>query len=101
MEGAPPLVQEAPVGHILGQDVLEDVDRFLGCGVFVDKLQPFQLPEQRLQGAGPSQIVSSRRKENSRPRADAVCRSRLAASGRRSMRAMSTPWIVSGTAMSA
>jgi hypothetical protein len=90
-------LEHAAIGCFLGQRVAKDKKGPVGLNAFVEEFETAQLVQLIFERPELFHTAFNRRSENSRPITAAVCRSRLVSSGNRSMRAITTLWIVSGT----
>ena len=100
MQHPPPLQQEAAVGHLVGQGVLEGVVRLGEQAGLVEELRRLQVRQaavQRLLGQLGNGLQQG--KGTSVPMTAAVWSRRFSSGGSRSMRAASTACTVAGTWM--
>ena len=94
----PPLQQQAAVGHLVGQGMLEGVFRLREQARLIQKLRRLQVRQAAVQRpSGTSAMARSSAKGTSVPSTAAVCNSPFSSGAKRSMRAASTAWTVAGT----
>jgi len=98
VQDPPPLQQEAVVGYLVRQGVLEGVLLLGEQAGLIQKLRRLEVCRPRCSVAsGTSAMACNRGKGTSVPTTAAVCRSRFSSGGNRSMRAASTACTVAGT----
>ena len=101
MQDAPPLLQEAPVGHLVGEGVLEGAFALGEEPRLIEKLGGLQVGKATLERrlGQLSNGLRSSSKGTSVPITAAVWRRRFSSGGNRSIRAASTACTVAGTWM--
>ena len=98
MQGAPPLLQQAAVGHLAGEGMLEGVGMLREELRLVEELLPWRCARPRCSASSGSPASRCNSGTGtSVPMTAAICTRRFSSGGRRSRRAASTASMVSGS----